>query len=62
MPDDREKIGIRTVNGNYVTAINGGGMGDAANLGSGLRLLRFSFSAASHDSLFRNRKDRKSDP
>ena len=32
MPDDREKIGIRTVNGFYVTAINGGGMGESANV------------------------------
>jgi hypothetical protein len=31
MPDDREKIGIRTANGFYVTAINGGGMGEDAN-------------------------------
>jgi hypothetical protein len=31
MPDDREKIGIRTINGFYVTAINGGGMGEDAN-------------------------------
>ncbi len=31
MPDDTEKIGIRTANGFYVTAINGGGMGEDAN-------------------------------
>src|ERR1041385_2798184 len=31
MPDDREKIEIRTANGFYVTAINGGGMGEDAN-------------------------------
>lgn len=27
-----QKIGIRTSNGNYVTAVNGGGMGEAANV------------------------------
>jgi dihydroxyacetone kinase len=26
------KVAIRTINGNYVTAVNGGGMGEAANL------------------------------
>lgn len=31
MPDDRDKVGIRTFNGNYVTAVNGGGMGEDAN-------------------------------
>ena len=31
MPDDRDKIGIRTFNGNYVTAVNGRGMGEDAN-------------------------------
>jgi hypothetical protein len=25
------RIAIRTLNGNYVTAVNGGGMGEAAN-------------------------------
>ena len=25
------KTAIRTINGNYVTAVNGGGMGEAAN-------------------------------
>lgn len=25
------RIAIRTINGNYVTAVNGGGMGEAAN-------------------------------
>ncbi|MFY9619543.1 MAG: hypothetical protein WAM70_13605 [Pyrinomonadaceae bacterium] len=31
MADDRVKVGIRTFNGNYVTAVNGGGMGEDAN-------------------------------
>ena len=31
MADDRVKIGIRTSNGNYVTAVNGGGIGEDAN-------------------------------
>jgi hypothetical protein len=31
VPDDRDKVGIRTINGFYVTAINGGGMGEDAN-------------------------------
>lgn len=31
MADDRMKVGIRTYNGNYVTAVNGGGMGEDAN-------------------------------
>jgi hypothetical protein len=26
------KVAIRTINGNYVTAVNGGGMGEAANV------------------------------
>lgn len=25
------RVAIRTVNGNYLTAVNGGGMGEAAN-------------------------------
>ena len=31
MPDDTQKVAIRTANGFYVTAINGGGMGEDAN-------------------------------
>ena len=31
MADDRVKIGIRTYAGNYVTAVNGGGIGEDAN-------------------------------
>ncbi len=31
MPDDTQKVAIRTINGFYVTAINGGGMGEDAN-------------------------------
>jgi len=31
MADEPQKVGIRTFNGNYVTAVNGGGMGEDAN-------------------------------
>jgi len=31
MADEPQKVGIRTYNGNYVTAVNGGGMGEDAN-------------------------------
>jgi len=31
VPDDTQKVAIRTLNGFYVTAINGGGMGEDAN-------------------------------